>query len=37
MGKMAVDMLIKKIEGETVHSYVVPSDNIIERGSVLVR
>jgi LacI family transcriptional regulator len=37
MGKMAVDMLIRKIEGETVNSYVVPSENIIERGSVLTR
>jgi DNA-binding LacI/PurR family transcriptional regulator len=37
MGKMAADMLIRKIEGEMVDSYVVPSENIIERGSVLAR
>jgi DNA-binding LacI/PurR family transcriptional regulator len=34
MGKMAVDLLIKKINGEQVQSYIVPSESIIERASV---
>jgi DNA-binding LacI/PurR family transcriptional regulator len=34
MGKMAVKLLIKKINGEEVSSYTVPSENIIERASV---
>ena len=34
MGKMAVDLLIRKINGETVESYIVPSEHIIERDSV---
>jgi DNA-binding LacI/PurR family transcriptional regulator len=37
MGKMAVDLLIKKINGEKVQSYIVPSENIIERDSVRTR
>jgi LacI family transcriptional regulator len=34
MGKMAVDLLIRKINGESVSSYIVPSEHIIERDSV---
>jgi DNA-binding LacI/PurR family transcriptional regulator len=34
MGKMAVDLLVRKINGEHVQSYIVPSENIIERASV---
>jgi DNA-binding LacI/PurR family transcriptional regulator len=34
MGKMAVKLLIKKINGKEVSSYIVPSENIIERESV---
>ena len=34
MGKMAVNLLVRKINGETVESYIVPSDHIIERDSV---
>ena len=34
MGKMAVDLLIRKINGESVSSYIVPSEHIIERESV---
>jgi DNA-binding LacI/PurR family transcriptional regulator len=34
MGKMAVNLLIRKINGETVESYIVPSEQIIERDSV---
>ena len=34
MGKMAVNLLIRKINGETVESYIVPSEHIIERDSV---
>jgi DNA-binding LacI/PurR family transcriptional regulator len=34
MGKLAVDLLMKKIRGETVKSHMVPSENLIERGSV---
>jgi DNA-binding LacI/PurR family transcriptional regulator len=36
MGKTAVDLLIKKINGEQVQSYIAPSENIIERASVIV-
>jgi DNA-binding LacI/PurR family transcriptional regulator len=35
MGKMAVDLLMKKINGKPVQSCVVPSENIIERASVI--
>jgi DNA-binding LacI/PurR family transcriptional regulator len=34
MGKLAVDLLMKKIRGETVRSHTVPSENLIERASV---
>jgi DNA-binding LacI/PurR family transcriptional regulator len=34
MGKMAVDLLMRKINGEAAESIVVPSENIIERSSV---
>jgi DNA-binding LacI/PurR family transcriptional regulator len=34
MGKLAVDLLMKKIRGEVVRSHTVPSENLIERASV---
>ena len=34
MGKMAVNLLIRKINGEAVESHIVPSENIIVRNSV---
>jgi LacI family transcriptional regulator len=34
MGKMAVNLLIRKINGETVDSFIVPTEQIIERNSV---
>jgi LacI family transcriptional regulator len=34
MGKMAVELLMKKISGKQVKSVIFPSENIIERGSV---
>jgi DNA-binding LacI/PurR family transcriptional regulator len=34
MGKMAVDLLMRKINGEQVQSYIASSENIIERASV---
>jgi DNA-binding LacI/PurR family transcriptional regulator len=34
MGKLAVDLLMKKIRGEAVRSHTVPSENLIERASV---
>jgi DNA-binding LacI/PurR family transcriptional regulator len=37
MGKMAVNLLVKKINNETADSYTVPSENIIERDSVRSR